>query len=1112
MNYTKLIFSFRKRRQNLLIFRNFTILLVALVLLPAGVSAQKGNVSVNINNGTVKTFIKEIEKQTRYTFVYRNNVLNDQAKVTVNCKNKPLDQVLSQVFTPLNVSYSLNNNTIVLVKKEVQQQKKSEKKTIKGTVTDGRGEPIIGANVIQEGGIGTITDVDGNFTVTADPSKPLDISYIGYKKKSVRIGASPTVRIALEEDAHVMDEVIVIGYGSKTKRDVTSSIGTYKPGEVNVRQVLGVDELLQGRVSGVNITSASGVPGSKNRVSIRGIGSITAGNEPLYVIDGVPINNTSGDTGAWGAQSMNGLNDFNPSDVESIQILKDAASAAIYGSRATNGVILITTKKGSKGQAKVSIDTNVSFSNLTRTDKLDMADTDLFLEVLNEAIDNYNLQTNSTQARIDNPAPGKAQTNWLDLVLRTAVTYTTTASVSGGTDKTNYYLSANYKHNEGVIINNLLKRYNLKVNLDTEIKKWLKVGTSLNLSYSRNNRVPTGYNIGTSVITRAIEQRPWDSPYRPDGEYAVGGQELANHNPIQALNEEDVYIDNYRALGSLYMLFNITKDLNFKTTLGEDFNYTEEHIYYSADHPYGNKVGKLIDGRKSYASTLWENVLTYKHSFAEDFSLDVMLGHSIQKDVTSSAAQTGIGFPSPSFDVNSVAAEFSDVSTGLSSFLLQSFFGRLSLNYKNRYLLTGTMRADGSSKFISNNRYGYFPSVSAGWNLGEESWWKFPQTDVKLRASWGCTGNQGGIGSYAYQALAGGGYNYNGENGLGLTTAGNRDLKWEKAQQGDIGVDLSFFRGAITFTADAFIKDTKDLLYQKPTPATSGYTSQVCNIGSMRNKGLEFTLGANLGKGSFSWHSDFNISFIRNKLTALLDNNEILTTSSMHALKVGEPIGSFYMIKWKGIYQSDDEIPAKIYDQGVRAGDCIYEDVDGNDVIDENDKQFVGSANPKFTGGFNNTFKYKGFDLSMFFTFSSGNKLYELWTGGLRMGNGTWPILKSSAESRWTGPGSTNKNPRAIYGYTWNSTKFVNTRMLHDASYIRCRTASIGYTLPKSWISRLHIDNLRIYFQADTLFVLTKWPYLDPEVNVSLSATNMGYDYLYPSQPRTFTIGVNLKF
>lgn len=1112
MNYVKLISPFRRRRYQNLFSRRVLILHVVLFLLPTGVLAQKGNVSMNINNGTTGAFIKEIEKQNQYTLVCRNSVINDQAKVNINSKNEVLNQAFTEGLSPLNVSYTLDNNTIVLDSKEALQQKTSEKKIIKGIVLDKNGEPIIGANIIQEGGMGTVTDINGNFTITADPSKSLEISYIGYKKKSVRIGSASTINISLEEDARIMNEVIVIGYGSKTKRDVTSSIGTYKPGDVNVRQVLGVDQMLQGRVSGVNITSASGVPGSKNRVSIRGIGSITAGNEPLYVIDGVPINSTSGDTGAWGAQSMNGLNDFNPSDIESIQILKDAASAAIYGSRATNGVILITTKKGKKGKAKISIDSNVSFSTLTRTDKLDMADTDLFLEVLNEAIDNYNLQTNSTQPRIDNPAPGKVQTNWLDLVLRTATTYSTTASVLGGTDKTNYYLSANFKHNEGVIINNLLKRYDLKLNLDTEVKKWLKIGTSLNLSYSRNNRVPTGYGIGTSVITRAIEQRPWDSPYRPDGEYAIGGQELANHNPVQAIKEENVYINSYRALGSLYFLFNITKNLNFKTKVGENFNYIEEHIYYTANHPYGNKVGKLKDGRKSYASTLWENILTYKYSPLDAFSLDVMLGHSIQKDVVSSAAQTGIGFPSPSFDVNSVAAEFENVSTGLSSFLLQSFFGRLSLNYKNRYLLTGTMRADGSSKFISSNRYGYFPSISAGWNIGEESWWKYPQTDVKLRASWGCTGNQGGIGSYAYQALAGGGYNYNGQNGLGLTTAGNRDLRWEKAKQSDIGVDLSFLRGAITFTADAFIKDTKDLLYQKPTPATSGYTTQVCNIGSMRNKGLEFTLGANLNKGPFSWHSDFNISFIRNKLTALLDNNNILTTSSMHALKVGEEIGSFYMIKWKGIYQSDSEIPAKIYDQGVRAGDCIYEDVDGNDVIDANDKQFVGSANPKFTGGFNNTFKYKGFDLSMFFTFSSGNKLYELWTGGLRMGYGTWPMLKSAAESRWTRPGSTNDTPRAIYGYTWNSTKFINTRMLHDASYIRCRTASIGYTLPQGVSNRFHIDKLRIYFQADNLFVLTKWPYLDPEVNVSLSATNMGYDYLYPSQPRTFTIGFNLKF
>ena len=352
MNYAKLISSFRRRRYQNLFSRRVLILHVVLFLLPIGVLAQKGNVSMNINNGTTGAFINEIEKQNQYTLVCRNSVINDQAKVNINSKNEVLNQALTEGLSSLNVSYTLDNNTIVLDSKEALQQKTSEKKTVKGIVIDKNGEPIIGANIRQEGGIGTVTDVNGNFIITADPSKSLEISYIGYKKKSVRIGSASTINISLEEDARIMNEVIVIGYGSKTKRDVTSSIVTYKPGDVNVRQVLGVDQMLQGRVSGVNITSASGVPGSKNRVSIRGIGSITAGNEPLYVIDGVPINSTSGDTGAWGAQSMNGLNDFNPSDIESIQILKDAASAAIYGSRATNGVILITTKKGKKEKQK----------------------------------------------------------------------------------------------------------------------------------------------------------------------------------------------------------------------------------------------------------------------------------------------------------------------------------------------------------------------------------------------------------------------------------------------------------------------------------------------------------------------------------------------------------------------------------------------------------------------------------------------------------------------------------------------------------------------------------------------------------------------------------------
>lgn len=1074
-------------------------------------SAQQSTVTISLENVPLKSILKSIESQTNLRFSYKSDLVDKINSVSVHMVKVPVTSVLDAVLPQNGLEYSMmDKNTIT-----ISAVKKPGNFKITGKVVDSEGEPIIGASVIVKGtSTGTSTDADGLFAINGvSAGKEVNVSFIGYKNASFAVkNGKYNYDITLTEDSKVMDEVVVIGYGTTTKRDVTAAMGTYKP-DVAARKALSADDILQGRVAGVSITSASGVMGSKNRVSIRGIGSITAGNEPLYVIDGVPITNTGGDTGVWGAQSMNGLDDFNPADIESIQVLKDAASAAIYGSRATNGVILITTKQGKKNQnATVTIDANVSFSNMARKNKLKMADTDLFLEVLNEAIDNYNIQTGSSVARMDNPAPGKAATDWIDLVTRTGVSFNTNVAIAGGNNSTDYYISGSYKRNEGVIIDNSMNLYNLKSSINTDVKKWLSVGTTLSLSYNRNNRIPSGYSIGTSVITRAAEQRPWDDPVLPNGEWAWGGQQLANHNPVQAIKEEKVYLDNYRAMGNVYLLFNIIKNLTFKTTLAEDFNYKEEYIYYTNSHPYGNNVGRLYDARKSYSSTLWENVLNYSYKFDKGLNLAAMLGYSIQKDVNSTANQTGIGFPSPSFDVNSVAAEYDGVSTGKSTFLLQSFFGRLNFNYKDRYMLTATLRADGSSKFYKDNRYGWFPSVSAGWNVGEEPWWSFPQTDFKIRASYGRTGNQGGIGSYAYMAMASGGYNYNGNNGIGLSTAGNRNLKWEKAEQGDVGIDLAFFNYALTFSADAFIKDTKDLLYSKPTAATTGYTSQLCNIGSMRNRGLEFTIGGNARFGEFTWHCDFNISFIRNKLTALLDDNEILTTDSMHALKVGKPLGAFYMIKWLGIYQRDEDVPESFYKEGVRAGDCIYEDVNGDGVIDNNDRQFVGDANPNFSGGFNNTFQWKGLDLNIFFTFSQGNKLYELWTGGLRMGNGTWPMTEAAALSRWTGEGSTNKAPRAIYGYTWNSTKYVNTRNLHDASYIRCRTISLGYTMPKKWMKAIHVDNMRVYFQADNLFIITRWPFLDPEVNVSLDATQMGYDYLYLGQPRTFTIGANIKF
>ena len=1052
----------------------------------------------------------QIENQSGMSIAYNEVHLDLKRIVPTDIASASLTEVLDYILKGFDVSYKIIDRQILIIKRTA-----AKTRLYQGLVTNENAQPVVGATVLIKGTTtGTSTNQKGAFQLTAAEGSVLQISFLGYQSQELRLNTQQSLTIRLKEDSQKVDEVVVVGYGTLQKRDVSSSIGTYKPQEISARKVLSVDEMLQGRIPGVSVTSASGVPGSQNRVSIRGIGSLTASNEPLYVIDGIPLRNSSGDTGSWGAQSMNGLADFNPNDIESIEVLKDAASAAIYGSRATNGVILITTKSGRKGKARVSVNASAGFSYLPRTDRLDMADPELYLEVMNEAIDNWNLQSGESVERMTNPFPGKKRVKWLDLILRTAVTYDAGASVSGGTDALNYYISGNFKQNEGVFIDNKLTKYNFKANINGHVRPWLDIGTNITFGYTDNNRIPTGYNIGTSLIPRALEQYPWDEPYRPNGDYNISSDPLLNHNPLQAIKEEDVYVRNYRMLGNAYLQFNIAKGLTWKATFGGDFSHTEEHVYYTSNHVYGSNVGQLIDGRRTLTNLLTESVVSYSHTFADRLKLNAMAGYSYQLYQSSSASQTGKGFPSPSFDVNSVAAEFSDISTGLSAYALQSYFARANLNYKDRYLLTLAIRADGSSKFAPGNRYGYFPSVSLGWNISEEAFWTARKIGLKLRASWGSTGNQTGINSYAYQALASGGFNYNGANGLALGSAGNPDLQWEKADQADTGIDLSFFKGALSFTADAFIKDTKNLLYSKPTAATTGFTTYTCNIGSMRNRGLEFSVSGTLAsKGGFVWRSDFNMSFIRNKLTALLDDSEILPVGSYHALKVGKEVGSFYMIKALGIYQSDEEVPEKLYAQGIRAGDVIYEDVDGNDEIDTtSDRQFVGSANPKFTGGFNNTFTWKGFDLSVFFTFSYGNKLYEAWTGGYRMGNGKWTMLESEAKGRWTGPGTSNSTPRAIYNQTWNSTKFVNSRFLHDASYLRCRNMSLGYTLPKRWTNSLGLESLRVYVQADNLFIITPYPLLDPEVNVSLSATTMGYDFLYPSQPRTFTVGLNLKF
>lgn len=1096
-----------------------TVLVMAMALVPLVASAQK--IDMSLEKVSVRKALEHLQREYNYSVSVRSDEIDIDRVVTVKTQGSGLNAVLDQIFAGQNVEYVINGTSVSVKARKFSPKPKAGPRIIRGTIVDENAEPLTGATIVEKGtGNGAVADIDGKYSIRLTTESPvLVFSFFGFADEEIEVGKSDEIDVRMTAQTLSLDDVLVVGYGSMTRRDITSSIGSFKPKPAERREVLSVDQLLQGRVAGVNIATASGVPGSVGRVSIRGIGSLNAGNEPLYVIDGVPITTTSGDTGAWSnGESMSGLATINPSDIESIEVLKDAASAAIYGSRATNGVIIITTKAGRKGAPKVSVDASLSMGYQPRTDRLELASGDLLIEVFNEGIDNYNRQNNANLERYINPMPGKPAYDWLGTVLRKAWSRNLSASISGGTDNVKYYVSGTYKHTEGTAVDNDMDQYSIKSNISGKVKPWMSFGVNTMLSYSHNARVGSGYS-GLNVIKAAVEQYPWDEPFLPSGEWATSKNVLVNNNPLQAIKESDIWIKTYRAISSAFLEFHIIPGLDFKTNLGEDYQNLEEHVYFSSKHqsaypsednPMG---GALTDSRVNRVSILWDNTLSYNKAFDFGLNLGAVLGHSVQIYESSSASQQGLGFPSSSFDVNSVAAQFKNVSSGKSSYALQSFFGRVNLNYRNRYVGTLTMRTDGSSKFAPEHRWGVFPSASLGWNVNEEKWWNADDMSLKVRASIGATGNQGGIGAYAYQALASGGVNYGGINGLGLSTAGNRDLKWETATQTNLGVDLSFWKGALSATVDVFNKDTDNLLYNRPTMITTGYSSQLCNIGAMNNRGIELSLAANAGKNNFRWHADFNISLIRNKLTRLLDSEEVVTPDSFHGLKVGEEVGSFYMVKMLGIYQTDEEVPESLYnEEGVRAGDVKYEDVNDDGKIDADDRQFVGSANPKFSGGFNNTFSYKGLELSIFLTYAYGQQIYQYWTGGLRMGQGTWPQLRSVCEQRWTGPGTSNTHPRAIYGHAWNSTKFVNTRFLHDASYLRCRSVTLGYNFPARLLNKAKIDALRVYLQADNLFVVTNWPYLDPEVSVSNNAATFGYDWLNPGQPRQFTLGFNIKF
>ena len=1099
--------------------KHFRLLFLTVVLSAVCATASAQRVTLDMQNAKLEKVLGQITQQTGLVFNYTRPTINPDKRVSVSVKQAELESVLRQLFDADGIVYEIKDGKVYLADRKggvnPPPALSAARQRYAGRIVDAAGNPVVGASVVIRGSTtGVSSDIDGRFAIEAREGEVLSVSFVGYTPQTITLGAKTMLTLTLREDTSELEEVVVVGYGTQRRSLVTSAISKVQMNESNMRQVASPTQLLSGRVAGVTTSTGSGNLGSGERMVIRGSSSLSAGNEPLYVIDGIPITNTNANLVDFG-EDMSSLATLNISDIESIEVLKDAASAAIYGSRANNGVIVITTKSGKEGKSEVHLNFNTGVTRFANVGKIKMADSGLYVRDFNEGVDNYNRQygykpgDSGFKKHIQNPFGTLPDTDWMDLILQTGTFYNGDVSFSGGNVKTRYYVGANYNHQTGVIRTNKMEKMNFKVKISHEFTPWLEVGANVSGNYIKNHQIP-GANSGTTIIGRSIQQRPFDRPYKPNGDYYVGGtDELVFHNPMQILDEETAYIENMRYLGNFYATFKYKDKFAFKSSVNTDITQIYDYTYYNENHPYGKGVGRIVDYNRTIKNILVENFATYNDKFG-DFSLSAMLGHSFQKVTTRSAKLDVSGFPSPSFDVVGLASSLDAYSGSLSNYAMESYFGRATFSYKDRYVLTATLRTDGSSKFARDNRWGWFPSVSLGWNISKENFMKDSDTELKFRVSYGKTGNQEGIGSYAYQALMSGGYNYGNGSGIAVSTFGNRDLTWEKADQFDAGFDITLFKGRVNIMADAYYKKTKDLLYSTPIHSTTGVTSIISNIGSMRNIGAELTINTHFNFGPLSWLSQFNIATNRNKLTELLGDDKPISIGANRALQVGKEVGAFYLFIMDGIYQYDGEVPAEQYAQGIRAGDVKWRDVDDNNLINDNDRQVIGSSNPYFSGGWNNTFRYKGVSLDVFFTYMYGNDVYAAWkinTSKLGHKNG---VLAEEARNRWTGPGSTDLHPRSVSGDTNNTRN--SDRWLEDGSFLRLRSLTLSYTFPEKISRRLAMKSLRVYFQGDNLWLATRYSGWDPEVSNNLDPRFMGVDNFSVPQPRMFCFGLNVTF
>jgi TonB-linked SusC/RagA family outer membrane protein len=1009
---------------------------------------------------------------------------------------------------------------------------------ISGKITTHSGTPLSDVTVTVKGTtVGAATDITGSFNLLLPAGKDsLTISHVGYATQLISAKDRASFNIILQEDRNELSQVVVIGYGTTKKSDLTGSVVSVKSDELKATPVTSFDQALQGRAAGVQVTQTSGKPGSETSIRIRGTSSINAGNEPLYVIDGMLVSSDGADmtTGVTRGPRLGALSSINPSDIESIEILKDASATAIYGARGANGVVLITTKRGRAGQGSVNFETYHGVQQIAH--KLKLLNAAQFGNFVNDAM----LNGNQTPIYV-NPKNLGGGTDWQDELFRNAPMSNYQLSVAGGDEKTRYAISGNYFTQDGIIISSNFKRYSFRLNLDQTVNKVLSMGT--NVAYSRitSNGVMTNAvgQVIPGVTTGALLFNPilpvYDSTQN-------GGYTFENDrgkilgNPVAEAKEYISTTVISRILGNVYAKLNLAKGLEFKSTFGIDgFNNSE----YSFGPNYLKRTqasnGEASIGKIEGTTWLNENTLTYNTTFNKLHKVNALLGYTLQQYNNNQVLDIAFDFPDNRTGYHNMGAALNPQapSNSESQWNMISYLGRVNYTFDNKYLFTFTGRIDGSSKFGAGNKYGFFPSGAFAWRASDE---KFMHNitainDLKFRASFGLIGNQS-IAPYQSLSLVGpygqgvfnspsGSEPYSGQEPLSYA---NSHLKWESTQQLDLGFDLSMFSSRVTLTADYYNKKTFDLLMPTPIPTTSGFSSTLLNVGNVVNHGIDLGIRTINTRGQIDWTTSLNFSMNRNKVTNLNTPNDIYQPDGVSILRPGQPIGTFYGYIFDGIFQSDAQAASSPVlvgqEQGgpnpasyAKAGDRRYRDINKDGKIDVNDRTILGNAQPDFTWGVTNTISYKHIDMSFFFQGSQGNKMANMNNLDLLNFTGQNNVLADAGLNRWTPQHPGNKYPRALPAGTSLDNGVISSAIIEDASYLRLKNITVGYNFTSSMLTKFKIRSLRVYASATNLWTVTKYSGYDPEANTyGQSTTIIGIDMGGYPQSKVYLVGASIGF